>query len=80
MTKQHPDDQVPRLLAYQARHPEVTITAPGPGSLRWIARDREAGTILAAGDWLSDLLDALEWLEDDGGEDGGTYACATCGG
>jgi hypothetical protein len=63
MTGGYPDDQVPRLRAYQAAHPEVQITPPGPGSLLWVAR--RDGMIVAADYWLGLLLDALDWLDRD---------------
>ena len=60
-------DSVVRLREFEARHPEAVITAPGPGRLLWTAR--AGGKILAAGYWLGQLLDDLEWLADEGQED-----------
>jgi hypothetical protein len=55
-------DQVPRLRAFKAAHPEITIDPPGPGRLRWIAmRD---GAVLAAHFSLMQFLDQLDKLAD----------------
>ena len=65
---------MPRLRAYQAAHPDTTITPPGPDSLLWVAR--RDGKIIAAEYWLGQLIDDLEWLADGDGE---THACSVCG-
>jgi len=55
-------DQVPRLQAFKAAHPDITIDPPGPGRLRWIAtRD---GSVLAERFNLVQLLDQLDRLAD----------------
>jgi hypothetical protein len=71
MTGPRPDDRdsVMRLQQFEASHPEITITPPGPGRLLWVAR--AGGKILCAEYWLDDLLDGLPWLEGhEGGEEG----------
>ena len=59
-------DSVARRREFEAAHPEITITPPGPGRLLWTAR--AGGKILCAEYWLDDLLDDLAWLE---GREGG---------
>ena len=59
-------DSVVRRREFEAAHPEITITPPGPGRLLWTAR--AGGKILCAEYWLDDLLDDLAWLE---GREGG---------
>jgi hypothetical protein len=56
-------DSVPRRAAFEAAHPNISVTPPGPGTgLLWIARDRDRGVILASDYWLGSLLDTLDWL------------------
>jgi hypothetical protein len=62
-----PEDSVVRRQRFEAAHPEITITPPGPGRLLWTAR--AGGRVLAAAYWLDQLLDDLAWLEGpEGGE------------
>ena len=54
-------DQVPRRRAYEAAHPDVAITPPGPSTALWTAR--RGGAILASDYELAGLLDAIDWLD-----------------
>lgn len=53
-------DQVPRLKAFQARHPEIEIISPQSPGGRWTARRN--GTVLATAFALYYLLDQLDEL------------------
>jgi hypothetical protein len=54
-------DQVPRRLAYQAAHPDVTITYLGPAWKAVITEDQ--GEIVITRHELKALLDKLESLD-----------------
>ena len=59
------EDQVPRLKAFQAAHPEITITNPiDSRSGVWSAR--RAGEVMATELDLGRLLDRLERLLEPG--------------
>jgi hypothetical protein len=51
-------DQVPRLEAFKAAHPDITIEPPGPGRVLWSAR--QGAEILCTGFDLRRFLDQLE--------------------
>jgi len=55
-----PADQVPRLEAYKARHPDVDIQPPGAQSAVW--RAYREGELIAYGFTLMVFLDRLEAL------------------
>jgi hypothetical protein len=57
-----PPDQVPRLQAYKAAHPDVTITAPAGPTATWTAA--RAGKVIAHGLDLKALLDRLGRLDE----------------
>jgi hypothetical protein len=58
-------DQVPRLRAFQAAHPDITIVSPAEsGTLRWSAR--RGGAVLCTELDLAHLLDRLERLLEQG--------------
>jgi len=58
-------DQVPRLKAFQAAHPEIEIRNPADTGGWWSAH--RAGKNLCVEQDLGHLLDRLEWLlEHDG--------------
>jgi hypothetical protein len=59
--REDPEDQVPRLKAWQAAHPDIEIVSPlESGTLRWTAR--RAGRVVCAELDLAHFLDRLERL------------------
>ncbi len=54
-----PDD-LERRRAFEAAHPDVTISPPETHASPWIAR--QGGKIMTVADQLGQLLDMLEWL------------------
>ena len=61
-----PEDQVPRLQYYQARHPHVRFTPPCNHDPMWRARWRVLGddrTTEVTANELADLMDQLEGME-----------------
>lgn len=56
-----PEDQVPRLQAFKAAHPEIIIVPPGRGDPFWTAT--RGGQVLATQIFLNRFLDKLDWLE-----------------
>lgn len=53
-------DQVPRLQAFRAAHPDIDIRPPGRGRMLWTAS--RGGSVLATGFDLKRILDQLDRL------------------